>query len=237
MRAFVMSAGLGTRLRPLTDSLPKPLVPLKGRPMVEYLLDQLEAQGFEEARLNIHYLPEKMISFVEKWNKRGKKLRLSIQDERDKILGSGGALSRGSPWLFEKSHFTLVCNADVIANPNFSQLLAKHQQLRDQGIKTTLAVMSHPLAGKKYNGLEVKKDLVEGFKRSENEELFHFPGFYVVDERCKEHFLPDGVEYSVVEKIWEPLAKEKELGAWRYNGVYFDLGTVEDLRLAEKNIS
>jgi NDP-sugar pyrophosphorylase family protein len=237
MRAFVMSAGLGTRLRPLTDWLPKPLVPLKGRPMVEYILNQLEAQGFDEARLNIHYLPEKMIAFVDKWNARGKKLKLSIQDESDKILGSGGALSRASDWLFEKSAFSLVCNADVIANPNFSHLLEKHKKLREQGVETTLAVMPHPLAGKKYNGLKVKEDLVLGFEKSEKEPLFHFPGFYVVDEKCKDRFLPDGIEYSVVEKIWEPLAKGKKLGAWQYSGSYFDLGTVEDLRLAEKSIS
>ncbi len=230
-----MAAGLGTRLRPLTNTLPKPLVPFAGRPMIEYVLDLLESHGFSEVRLNVHYLPEKMEEFVAQWNRAGHKTQISIQDERDQILGSGGALSRGAKWMFAKDPYCLVCNADVIARPNLQELVAAHQRLRGQGVKTTLAVMAHPEAGKKYNGLRVERERVTGFEKSGAPNLFHFPGFYVVDKNCASHFLPDGVEYSVVEKIWEPLAKAGELGAWKYAGEYFDLGTVADIQLAEKS--
>lgn len=232
-----MAAGLGTRLRPLTNSLPKPLVPFQGRPMIEFVLDLLETYDFHDVRLNVHYLPEKMESFVSDWNSRGRKLKISIQEEKEKILGSGGALSKAAPWMFEKDSSCLVCNADVIAKPNLRLLVAEHQRLRSEGVKTTLAVMAHPEAGKKYNGLKVDKDRVVQFERSNASGLFHFPGFYVVDKNCSSLFLEEGLEYSVVEKIWEPLAKKRELGAWKYDGMYFDLGSVDDIRFAEQQMS
>jgi NDP-sugar pyrophosphorylase family protein len=137
--------------------------------------------------------------------------------------------------MFNQDPYCLVCNADVIARPNLRELVATHQRLRGSGVKTTLAVMAHPEAGKKYNGLRVERDHVKGFEKSGAPNLFHFPGFYVVDQSCASYFLPDGEEYSVVEKIWEPLAKAGELGAWRYSGEYYDLGTVADIQLAEKS--
>lgn len=232
-----MAAGLGTRLRPLTDTMPKPLVPFQGRPMIEYVLDLLEKHQFDDVRLNVHYLPEKMEQFVDSWNRRSRKLKISIQEEKEKILGSGGALSKAASWMFEKDDFCLVCNADVIANPDLGLLVNEHKRLRAQGVKTTLAVMPHPEAGKKYNGLRVARDRILQFERSGAEGLFHFPGFYVIDKSCESYFLPEGIEYSVVEKIWEPLAKKGELGAWKYEGNYFDLGTVEDIRWAEQQLS
>jgi NDP-sugar pyrophosphorylase family protein len=235
MRALVMAAGLGTRLRPLTDTLPKPLVPVNGKPMVEYVLELLAAHGVEEALINVHYLPHLMVDFVNKWNGGGRKPRLSVQDESRAILGSGGAISLGAPWLFAGGEEIFVCNADVIGEPDLGALLARHRSLRGKGVECTLAVMPHPEAGRKYTGLRVEEGLVRGFERpgQPDPQLRHFPGYYVLAKSALPRLPAAGTEYSVVEALWKPLMAEGKLGAWDYHGRYFDLGTPADLQQAE----
>lgn len=234
MRALVMAAGLGTRLKPLTDTLPKPLVPLAGRPMVIFVLEHLAREGITEAILNIHYLPEKMRAFVNAWNAKKLVPHLTIQDETAKILGSGGAVALAAPWLFEKDDFALVCNADVLAAPSLRLLAEAHRKVRGQGIECTLTVMNHPEAGKKYSGLVVKDQRVLSFEPAGSKAagLMHFPGFYIVDVLARRRLVP-GKEFSIVENFWKPLAMEGKLGAFTYDGHYQDLGTLEDLKMAE----
>jgi len=235
MRALVMAAGLGTRLKPLTDSTPKPLVLLAGRPMVAYVLDQLAREGIKEAIINIHYLPKKMRAFVAEWNGRGGVPQLTIQDETAQILGSGGSVAQAAPWLFAKGSYALVCNADVLAAPDLRELAATHERLAAGGVEVTLAAMAHPEAGKKYNGLRVEGGLVKEFvpAGTSPDPLLHFPGYYIVSAAAVQR-LPLGREYSVVDELWKPLAREGKLGAFYYHGLYQDLGTVADLKAAEE---
>jgi NDP-sugar pyrophosphorylase family protein len=233
-----MAAGLGTRLRPLTNETPKPLVPVRGRPMVEYVLERLAAAGVSEALINVHYLPEKMRAFVDAWNVRGGVPRLSVQDEVAEILGSGGAISLGAPWLFEQDSCALVCNSDVIASPDFLSLVNTHLSLRGKhGVECTLAVMRFPGVGEKYTGLRRQGELVRAFvpasKGGGDESLWHFPGFYAIEKSAVPRLPKAGAAFGIVDALWKPLAAESKLGAWEYSGRYFDLGSVEDLRAAE----
>jgi NDP-sugar pyrophosphorylase family protein len=229
MRAMVMAAGLGTRLRPLTNDLPKPLVPVGGKPMIEFVLASLARHGVTEALLNIHYLPEKMRAFVDAWNESGRQPRLSVQDESGKILGSGGGVALAAPWLFAQDDCAIVCNSDVLAQPDLTTLVKAH---RASGLPCTLMVMAHPEAGKKFTGLRVEGGKVLSFEKA-GSGLFHFPGFYVISKEAVARMPAPTDEFSVVEKLWRPLAAEGKLGAFLYEGKYMDLGTVEDLKAAE----
>jgi NDP-sugar pyrophosphorylase family protein len=229
MRAMVMAAGLGTRLRPLTNDLPKPLVPVGGKPMIEFVLASLARHGVTEALLNIHYLPEKMRAFVDAWNESGRQPRLSVQDESGKILGSGGGVALAAPWLFAQDDYAVVCNSDVLAQPDLTTLVKAH---RASGLPCTLMVMAHPEAGKKFTGLRVEGGKVLSFEKA-GSGLFHFPGFYVISKEAVARMPAPTDEFSVVEKLWRPLAAEGKLGAFLYEGKYMDLGTVEDLKAAE----
>lgn len=234
MRALVMSAGLGTRLRPLTDQCPKPLVPVNGKPMIEYVLELIAQHNVKEALVNIHYLPEQMKIFVKEWNDKKKNPKLFIQDETKEILGSGGAISRASDWLFEKDDLALICNSDVISYPNIKDLVADHKKAKDRMI--SIALMPNEEAGIKYNGVRVENGLVTGFDRSGRHEknLYHFSGFYLVDKKITDHLPPAGRSYSILEEVWMPAIKKKKMGAWIYDGVYFDLGTPQDLEKAQE---
>ena len=235
MRALVMAAGLGTRLRPLTDHRPKPLVPVLGRPMVEYGLEQLARAGVAEGLINIHYLPNQLREFVAAWNVRGGVPRLGMQDETARILETGGAIALGATWLFERDREAFVYNSDVIATPDLLSLLTTHRRLREaHGVLCTLAVTPHPEAGSKYTGLRVQGGRITGFeKKGADPGLRHFPGFYVIEREAAARLPAAGQVSSVVEQLWKPLAAEGKLGAWDYNGAYYDLGTPEDLRAAE----
>lgn len=238
MRALVMAAGLGTRLKPLTDTMPKPLVAVNGRPMVAYVLEQLAEQGITEAILNIHYFPEKMRTFAAEWNRGGRLPRLEIQDESGLLLDSGGSVVQAAPWLFAHDTAALLCNADVLARPDIRALRAEHDRLRrEHGVECTLAVVAHPETGRKYNGFRRAPDgrltAWEAKTGVPDPGLFHFPGYYVIEKSAIKRLPAVGVPFGIVGELWKPLAAEGKLGSYIYNGNYLDLGTPEDLRHAE----
>src|SRR3954469_20182958 len=87
-KAMVLAAGLGVRMRPLTDRMPKPLVQVAGRTLLDHVLDKLADAGVREAVVNVHYLPEQIIDHV-----AGRTApRVTISDERDLVLGTGGGV-------------------------------------------------------------------------------------------------------------------------------------------------
>ena len=105
--AMVLAAGLGTRLRPITDTMPKPLVPIAGKPMIDYVLDALAEAGVEEAVVNVHHLADQMEAHLA----RRSKPNVQISDERAQLMDSGGGLVKGMKMLPRKPLF--VMNADL----------------------------------------------------------------------------------------------------------------------------
>ncbi|MGZ3651151.1 MAG: sugar phosphate nucleotidyltransferase, partial [Bdellovibrionota bacterium] len=217
-----------------TDRTPKPLVPLLGRAMVEYVLEQLARGGVTEAVINIHYLPDQMRGFVDAWNRKGGVPHLQVQDETREILDTGGAVALAAPWLFANEKRALVCNSDVLGTPDLAAMAKAHSRLvASLGVECTLAVKRHPGAGTKYTGLRREGDLVVAFERVADPDLWMFPGYYIVEASAVPRLPPAGGAFSVVEKLWKPLMAERKLGAWEYEGDYLDLGTVADLQAAE----
>lgn len=105
--AMVLAAGLGTRLRPITNTLPKPLVPIAGKPMIDYVLDLLAAAGVTTAAVNVHHLADQMEAHLE----LRETPRILISDERDALMNSGGGLAKGLKLLDDGP--VLVMNADL----------------------------------------------------------------------------------------------------------------------------
>lgn len=105
--AMVLAAGLGTRLRPITDSIPKPLVKVGGKTMIEYALDLLADAGVERVVVNVHHHAEQMIGYLESYPR----LQVIISDERAGLMNSGGGLAKGLRLLGDATVF--VMNADL----------------------------------------------------------------------------------------------------------------------------
>ncbi len=105
--AMVLAAGLGTRMRPLTETIPKPLVPVGGRPMIDIVLDLLKQAGVSRVAVNVHYLADLMLAHLQDTPD----LEIVISDERDRLMNSGGGLAKGLKLLGREPVF--VMNADL----------------------------------------------------------------------------------------------------------------------------
>lgn len=106
-QAMVLAAGLGTRLRPITDRMPKPLVPVGGRPMIDYVLDLLVEAGIRTACVNVHHFADQMEAHLAGESR----LQIVVSDERDALMNSGGGLVKGLRLLSPEP--ALVMNADL----------------------------------------------------------------------------------------------------------------------------
>jgi MurNAc alpha-1-phosphate uridylyltransferase len=118
--AMVLAAGLGERMRPLTDKLPKPLVAVAGKPLLDHVLDRLADQGVERAVVNVHYLAD----LIEKHLAARKAPQIVISDERAKLLNTGGGVVKALPKLGTEPFFHI--NSDTIwidgVRPNLERL-------------------------------------------------------------------------------------------------------------------
>lgn len=131
MKAMIFAAGMGTRLKPLTDTLPKALVPVKGKPLLQILLDRLQQAGFQEAVINVHHLAQQIKDYVQQ---NPQPLQIAISDETEQLLETGGGIKHAAPLLQGKEPF-LVHNVDILHN---ADLLSFYQQCAGQADATLL---------------------------------------------------------------------------------------------------
>ena len=124
MKALIFAAGMGNRLRPITDTTPKALVPVGGKPMLEHVILKLKAAGFDQIVINIHHLGEQIIDFLKANQNFG--VTIYISDERDYLLDTGGGIKKAEPFLQGNEPF-LVHNVDILSNVDLLQLYRLHQ--------------------------------------------------------------------------------------------------------------
>lgn len=124
MKAFLLAGGLGTRLRPLTDSTPKCLLPIQGKPMLEIWFALCRKYGVEEVLINVHLHAEAVRKFIEE-HKDGLKIRLFEETE---LLGSAGTVRANRDWVNRENSFW-VFYADVLTRANLSEMLVFHNSL------------------------------------------------------------------------------------------------------------
>lgn len=123
MKALIFAAGLGTRLKPLTDTMPKALVPIDGKPLLEHVILKLKAAGFNQIIVNVHHFPDQIIDFLK--SKNNFDLRIEVSDERDKLLDTGGGVKKAK-WFFDDGKPFLVHNVDILSNIDLQSLYQQH---------------------------------------------------------------------------------------------------------------
>lgn len=129
MKAMIFAAGLGTRLKPLTDNLPKALVPLAGKTLLQWQIERLKAAGITDIVVNVHHFPDMIINYLRENDNFG--CHISVSDERDMLLETGGGLRKAKNLLLGvASHESrnndtpiLICNVDILSNIDIPTLL------------------------------------------------------------------------------------------------------------------
>ena len=132
MKAMIFAAGLGTRLKPYTDHMPKALVPVAGKPMLEHVINKLISVGVDGIVINVHHFAQQVIDFLKEKDNFG--IQIWISDETGELLETGGGIKKAAPFFNEPF---LVHNADILSNVDLKAMYNHHL---DSGNDATLLV-------------------------------------------------------------------------------------------------
>lgn len=122
MKAMIFAAGLGTRLKPLTDTMPKALVPLAGKTLLQWQVEKLRDAGISDIIVNVHHFPDQIIEAIRA--NKGWGCNIVVSDERDALLDTGGGLRKA----ITHQEPILACNVDILSNIDIRALIARYEQ-------------------------------------------------------------------------------------------------------------
>lgn len=125
MKAMILAAGLGTRLRPLTDKIPKALVEVEGITMLQRVILRLKSQGFDDIVVNVHHFPDQIVSFLDT---KDFGVTINVSDESEELLDTGGGIVKAAPLLFRNdSEPVLIHNVDILSNADLKKVMKQSQ--------------------------------------------------------------------------------------------------------------
>ncbi|BAT61729.1 D-glycero-alpha-D-manno-heptose 1-phosphate guanylyltransferase [Variibacter gotjawalensis] len=229
-RAMVLAAGLGTRMRPLTETMPKPLVKVGGRALLDHMLDRLADQGVEEAIVNVHYLADQ----IKAHTANRKKPKVTISDESGQILGTGGGVVKALPLLGNAPFFHV--NSDSIwiegPKPNLERMAGSFDPAR----MDVLLLMAATATSIGYDGLGDYAMLTDGSLQRRKERLvapFVYAGVAVLSPKLFAD-APQG-EFSLT-KLFDRAEEAGRLHGLRMEGTWMHVGTPDAIAEAERAV-
>ena len=235
MKAMILAAGLGTRLRPLTNDRPKALVDVGGRTMLEITLLRLRAFGVREVIINVHYLADMIVEYLKKNDNFSMHIEISREDV---LLDTGGGLKKAADFFLEdqrepETPFVLH-NVDVISTIDLSRMTEFH---RENQALASLAVQDretsryllfderHQLCGRR-TGQQQEDELVGSSKPAE---ALAFSGIHIISPRLFELMQENGI-FSIVTAYLRLAARGEKILAFRADDYYWrDLGRPGDV--------
>lgn len=228
--AMVLAAGLGQRMRPLTDTKPKPLVEVAGKPLLDHVLDRLAAAGVERAVVNVHYHAEQIIEHVA----ARKRPQIIISDERGVLLGTGGGVVKALPHLGHAPFFHM--NSDTIwidgATPNLNRLAAAF----DSASMDALLLLAPTSGSIGYSGCGDFAMAGDGRLQARGERevaAFVYAGAAILAPALFRN-APDG-EFPLT-LLFKRAQQEGRLHGLRLEVLWMHVGTPEAVREAERAI-
>ncbi|MDP2423158.1 MAG: sugar phosphate nucleotidyltransferase [Bacteroidales bacterium] len=229
-RAMILAAGMGTRLRPLTEDKPKALVKINHKPLIEHVIERLQNFGYHDVIVNLHHRANLLKTFLE--SKKLNSLNLSFSDETTKLLDTGGGIKKAR-WFFSDGEPFLVHNCDVISKIPIDRMLNQHML---SGALATLAVSNRhtarPLAFDESNHLK------ERFKSNEIPQVkgevlrpLAFSGIYLLDPEIF-NFMPDKDVFSIVDVLIEAATSRLVMAYEHDPAIWMDVGSKNNLQKA-----
>lgn len=251
MKAMIFAAGLGTRLKPLTDTLPKALVPVCGKPLLEHVIIKLRSAGIDGIVVNVHHFADKVEEWLDLHPFEG--LEVQISDERRQLLETGGAVLHARRYLEGSGHF-LIHNVDILSD---SDLVWLRGQVKEDALATLLVsdretsrfLLFHPesmrLVGWSNTntgdycmadpGLDMKDCLALGFSGIH---MMSDKVFDLMDEYILERGLPvtpaDGTRFPIMSFYMWAAMKMPIYGVYAESLRFLDVGKLDALAPAEE---
>ena len=231
MKAMILAAGLGTRLRPLTNSKPKALIEINKIPLLEIVIKRLKLYGFNEIIINVHHFADQIIDFLKEKNNFSIDIRVS--DETDLLLSTGGGLKKAS-WFFNDNKPFLVHNVDILSDINLKQFYGAH--INSEAL-ATLAVRNRQSS--RYflfdndNNLcgwkNTKTNEVKIAKQSKSDLIpLAFSGIHIINPSIFE-LMPEQHVFSMID-VYLNLASNYSIKEFNHdNSMWIDIGTKESL--------
>jgi len=236
--AIILSAGLGTRLRPLTDSRPKPLIEVAGRAMLDRVIDRLAEAGVRRFVINIHHLADQVERHVHQRAAAEPGLEFLISDERKRLLDTGGGIVRALPLLADSLFYAV--NADMIwvdAFGNSLRDLALHWHARDAAPADALLLLHPTVTARGYGGAGDFTMAPDGrlSRRGERQvSPFVFTGVQLLHARLFEGCAP--VPFSL-NRLYDRAIAAGRLYGLRHQGLWIDAGHPEGLTEAGRLVN
>ena len=224
---MVLAAGHGERMRPLTDKIPKPMVTLAGRPLIDHVLDRLEATHVEKAVVNVHYLAEQ----IEAHLRPRREPEIVISDERDRLLDTGGGVKKALPLLGDGPFF--VHNSDSVWSEGVTPALNAMLRQWDPKEMDCLLLLAPLSSSMGYFGRGDFSMAPDGrlARRGERQVVpFAFAGVSICDQRLFKD-APDG-RFSL-NLLWDRSLQAGRLFGIRLDGCWMHVGTPDALKEAE----
>jgi MurNAc alpha-1-phosphate uridylyltransferase len=226
--AMVLAAGYGERMRPLTLRMPKPLVTLAGRPLIDHVLDRLAGAGVKTAIVNVHYLPEQLEAHLAA--RRGKPPETLVSDERGVLLDTGGGTRKALPLLGHGPFF--IHNADSVWSEGATPALSRMLRLWNPAAMDCLLLLAPAATSIGYAAKGDFSMAPDGRLARRGDEVvpFAFAGVSLCDERLFKDS-PDG-KFSL-NLLWDRALAKGKLYGMRLDGRWMHVGTPDALAEAE----
>jgi len=227
-KAMVLAAGLGLRMRPLTDRMPKPLIPVAGRSLLDHVLDKLGGAGVTEAVVNVHYLGDQIIQHVAS----RKRPRVTISDERNQVLGTGGGVVKALPLLGDAPFFHV--NSDTMWIDGVRSNLLRLAETFDPARMDILLLMAPTASSIGYGGRGDYAMLPDGALRARREHQvvpFVYAGAAIMSPQIFAD-APSG-EFSLT-RMFDAANEQERLFGLRLDGVWMHVGTPDAVGAAEE---
>ena len=232
MKAMILAAGFGTRLKPLTNELPKPLFPVLNRPILEHAIHFLKSQGIREIAINLHHQPEKIINYFGDGKSFGVNLHFSKEEE---ILGTAGGIKNCESFL--KDETFLVINSDVLADVNLKDVLNFH---KEKNSKLTLVVRKVGEA-EKYKSIQRVEEgrivhfLGHSIKNPEPTTQVMFTGIQIMEPEIFSR-IPENKFCGTTEDVFPGMIQEGlPVYGFLHRGYWIDMGTRETYIQAQRD--
>lgn len=239
MKAMIFAAGLGTRLRPFTEKLPKALIEIGGEPMIERVITKLKSAGVTEILINLHHFPDQIKNFIDQKKSFG--LKIEFSDELDQLLETGGGLKKAA-WFFDDGKPFVVHNVDVLSNIGLTEMLNFH--IENKAL-ATLFMQNRP--GSRYL-LMNDRNRLSGWKNEKTGETrlcfpnetslkkMAFNGIHIIDPLIFSLFTEVG-KFSIIDTYLRLAPMYPVIGFCPNNAGYLDVGKPENLPLAEQIVA